>query len=377
MTEQQDLAATRAGQHDMEMNMQLEQRSIPFDKIETNVCGFNNPRTYLGDISDLVSSIEEEGLLVNPTVWETIVKGKTRYIVLLGHRRMEAVKQIREKAEQAGEEVFDEVTCSVTENDLEGAMSIALIDHVHNETLNPADTAQAVAKLVEKTGNQTKVGEMLSKSQPWVSIYLNLYKGLIPAALEALRVGNLKVNQAKKLAAMLNPDKTPDIAAQEAALERILKKEPAEPTEQGGEKPRQRAKTHRAKREVEALRVRLAEMDKDNGEVDAEYRAVVAKVVSWYFCQIDDEEVSFSSPEVAAANPKVEEEEEEVVEAPKKKRRARKTKAQKEAEAAEKAAEKAAEQEAAGDEEPAGGVEVEKPAPKKKRKRRIANSAAA
>jgi len=352
--------------------MQLEQRSIPFDKIETNVCGFSNPRTYLGDISDLVSSIEEEGLLVNPTVWETIIKGKTRYIVLLGHRRMAAIKLIREKAEKAGEEVFDELTCSVTENDLEGAMSIALIDHVHNETLNPADTAQAVAKLVEKTGNQTKVGEMLSKSQPWVSIYLNLYRGLIPAALEALRVGNLKVNQAKKLAAMLNQDKTPDVEAQEAALERILKKEPAETTEPG-EKPRQRAKTHRAKKEVEALRVRLAEMDKDNGEVDAEYRAIVAKVVGWYFCQIDDEEVSFSSPEVAAANPRVEEPEEEVAEAPKKKRKARQTKAQKAEEA--KAA-KEAEIAAAEEETPAGGVEVDTPAPKK-RKRRIATTAKA
>lgn len=291
--------------------MQLEQRSLPIEKIETNTCGFTNPRTYLGDIEDLKRSILDEGLLVNPTVWETVVKGKTHYVVLLGHRRLAAIKQIREEAQKEGAEVpFEEVVCSVTgaSADLESAMSIALIDHVHNETLNPADTAQAVAKLVEKTGNQTRVGEMLSKSQPWVSIYLNLYRGLIPLALEALRVGGIKVNQAKKLAAILNPDKTPDVQAQEIELERMMGRDASgEPSshESGENEPpkRLRAKTQRTKGEVEALRVRFSEMDKENGEVDAEYRAAVSKVLSWYFCQIDDEQVLFSAPVELAPAP--------------------------------------------------------------------------
>jgi ParB-like chromosome segregation protein Spo0J len=285
------------------MQEQLEQRSIPFDRLESNVHGFTNPRTYLGDVSELKSSIEENGLTVNPTVWETVVKGKTHYVLLMGHRRVEAIRQIRAEAEEAGSAIpFEEVVCSVTDADIEGALSIALLDHVHSETLNPADTAQAVARLVERTGNQTRVGDMLSKSQPWVSIYLNLYRGLIPAALEALRVGNIKVNQAKKLAAMLNADKTPNSAAQEAELERILRKD-AETEEAGpnDEPVRQRVKTHRAKKEMEALRVRMAEMDQENGDVDAEYRAAVTRVLSWYFCQLDDEAICFSASAATAA----------------------------------------------------------------------------
>ena len=44
-----DLAATRYRRVVLERQMQLEQRSLPIEKIETNTCGFTNPRTYLGD----------------------------------------------------------------------------------------------------------------------------------------------------------------------------------------------------------------------------------------------------------------------------------------------------------------------------------------
>ena len=99
------------------------------------------------------------------------------------------------------------------------------MDNVQRESLNPADQAEAVFKLANQIGNQEKVGNMLGKSQPWVSNYVNLYRCLIPRALDALRHEQIKVNQAKKLAMMVNPDKTPDVAAQEQALDLLLNNE--------------------------------------------------------------------------------------------------------------------------------------------------------
>ena len=301
--------------------MQLEQRSVPFEKIETNQYGFVNPRTYLGDITELKKTIEEKGLLVNPVIWETQVKGKVHYIVLIGHRRVESIRQIRAEVEATGgTPPYEDLTCSVFDGDLEGAMSIALIDHLQHKSLNPADLAQAVTKLVEKVGNQSKVGEILGMSQENVSVYYKLFRNLIPAVLEALRINKIKVSQARKLATLINSDKTPNAAAQEAELERMTAKPSDEADNKPAEPVRQRAKTHRSKHEVETLRVRLAQMDKDNGEVDAEYRQNLGKFLKWYFCSIDDEEVCFSSPETAASAPKVEKTE-EPADAPKKKRR--------------------------------------------------------
>ncbi len=302
--------------------MQLEQRSVPFEKIETNQYGFVNPRTYLGDVTELKKTIEEKGLLVNPVVWETQVKGKVHYIVLIGHRRVESIRQIRMEVEAKGETPpYEDLTCSVFDGDLEGAMAIALIDHLQHKSLNPADLAQAVTKLVEKVGNQEKVGSILGMSQENVSVYYKLFRNLIPAVLEALRINKIKVTQARKLATLVNSDKTPDVAAQEAELERLTAKPSDEAANNAPAEPvRQRAKTHRSKHEVEELQVRLAQMDRDNGEVDAEYRQSLGKFLNWYFCKVDDEEICFSSPETAASAPKVEKTE-EPVEPPKKKRR--------------------------------------------------------
>lgn len=306
----------------MSTQAQLEQRSIPFEKIETNTCGFVNPRTYLGDVSELKTTIKEQGLLSNPTVWETTVKGKSHYVVLMGHRRIDALTKIREEAEAEGTPgIYDELTCSVYQGDLEGAMAIALLDHLQHKSLNPADIAQAVAKLVEKTGNQTKAGEILAIKQPTVSGYLNLYRGAIPAVLEALRVQQIKLNQAKKIAALLNADKTPNAEAQEAELERLLHP-PTEADAQDGTPARQRTKTYRSKREVEELRTQVAQMDKECGEVDAEYRQNLGKFIKWFFCQVESEAVIFSSPEAAASAPKVDQPAEvpAVEEKPKKRR---------------------------------------------------------
>jgi ParB/RepB/Spo0J family partition protein len=304
------------------MSVQLDQRILEIGQVEVNTCGYKNARTILGDVTELKLAIREKGLLSPPVVWETTHKGRTHYVLLAGHRRLEAINQLRREAHEAGEEVpFEELTCSIYEGPLDGAMTAGLVDNVQRESLNPADQAEAVFKLASQIGNQEKVGHMLGKSQPWVSNYVNLYRCLIPQALNALRYEQIKVNQAKKLAMLVNQDKTPDVAAQTAELDRLLNKD-EEKQEEGKEKdlPRQRAKTYRSKGEVEELRTKLAEAVQEDPDLDTQYRQYFQHFIRWFFCEVPSEEVLFSTSldvKVSSEEPEVQVE----VEAPKKKRR--------------------------------------------------------
>lgn len=307
------------------MSTQLDQRILEFEQIETNVCGYRNARTILGDVSELKEAIKEKGLLTPPVVWETTQKGKTRYVLLAGHRRLEALSQLRQEAQDSGQKLpFEDLTCSIYEGSLDGAMTIGLVDNVQRESLNPADQAEAVFKLASQIGNQEKVGHMLGKSQPWVSNYVNLFRCLIPQALDALRHEQIRVNQAKKLAMMVNADKTPDEPAQMAELSRLIdKEEEATPENTNNQEPaRQRAKTFRNKREVEELRTSLAEAIKEDPTLDAQYRQHFQHFIRWFFCEVSSEDALFSSS--LTTSPAQEEEAEPEVkqeEAPKKRRR--------------------------------------------------------
>lgn len=304
------------------MSVQLDQRILEIGQIEVNTCGYKNARTILGDVTELKLAIKEKGLLSPPVVWETTHKGKTHYVLLAGHRRLEAISQLRREAHETGSELpFEELTCSIYEGSLDGAMTAGLVDNVQRESLNPADQAEAVYKLASQVGNQEKVGHMLGKSQPWVSNYVNLYRCLIPQALDALRQEQIKVNQAKKLAMLVNQDKTPDVAAQTAELDRLLNKD-EEKQEESKDKdpPRQRAKTYRSKGEVEELRTKLAEAIQEDPDLDTQYRQHFQHFIRWFFCEVPNEEVLFSTSlegKVSAEAPEVQVE----VEAPKKKRR--------------------------------------------------------
>lgn len=309
------------------MSTQLDQRILQFEQIETNVCGYRNARTILGDVSELKSAIQEKGLLTPPVVWETTHKGKTRYVLLAGHRRLEALSQLRQEALDAGKELpFEDLTCSIYDGPLDGAMTIGLVDNVQRESLNPADQAEAVFKLASQIGNQEKVGHMLGKSQPWVSNYVNLFRCLIPEALDALRHEQIRVNQAKKLAMMVNADKTPDVAAQQAELDRLLDKdgESDQPTENTNQEPaRQRTKTYRSKKDAEELRTKLAEAIAEDPGLDAQYRQHLQHFLRWFFCEVQSEDVLFSSSLTTGMSVSQETQEEVTPEAaaPKKRRR--------------------------------------------------------
>lgn len=294
---------------------QLRLKKFDFDSIERNVDGFQNCRKADAfEVAELRDSIKRDGLL-NPPIVRSYKDedGEERVVLLAGYRRYQAIAEERAALKEAGEDTsafYDQIQCSVFTGGLEEALALNLSENMQRSSLNHADQCEAIAKLCERVGNQEEVAKMLSVSQPQVSVMTATYKGLCKEAFEALRHGNIRLTQAKKLAKVLSEDGTPDVRKQTEILEQILTtEEKGIPTDQ----QRKRAKTYRSKREVEELRTMLANADAD---LDEEHRQSLGQFLRWYFCELNTEDMLFRVEEADGVVI-----EEEVAAAPVKKRR--------------------------------------------------------
>lgn len=272
---------------------QLTLESFSFDNIERNVDGFQNCRKADAfEVAELRESIKRDGLLNPPIVRKyTDGSGEERVVLLAGYRRYQAIAEERAALKEAGEDTsafYDQIQCSVFTGGLEDALALNLSENMQRSSLNHADQCEAIASLCARVGNQEEVARMLSVSQPQVSVMTATYRGLCKEAFEALRHGNIRLTQAKKLAKILMDDGTPDVRKQTEILEQILTTEDKSvPSEQ----QRKRAKTYRSKREVEELRTMLA--SNEDSDLDAEHRQSLSQFLRWYFCELNTEDMLF------------------------------------------------------------------------------------
>lgn len=131
----------------------------------------SNPRTDLGDLAELVTSIREHGvlepLLVIPDVES---KAKTpRYLMLAGHRRLEAAKQAGMKA----------LPCMVRDDidDPAGQIATMLVENLQRADLTPVEEARAYQQLLEfPDWNQKAIVQRTGRSASTVRSRLALTK---------------------------------------------------------------------------------------------------------------------------------------------------------------------------------------------------------
>lgn len=268
---------------------QLTIQTVSFDEILLNANGLRNSRSSVGDISTLKASIEENGLIDPLVIWRP-VDGTS--VLLAGYRRHAAIQEIRETIPEA----FNNLSVSVFSGSLEEALAKNLEENIQRQNLNPADEAEAVCRLYEKLGDQKGVAAIIGMSQPWVSQRVNLYRGLIPQALECLRGGVINLTVARKVSRMVLEDGTPDEALQLAALEKI-RGDSEEEIESGDGKAR--AKTYRTKREVDELELLVSQID-DDIAVDEDHLNSVKAVIGWFRCQMESEDLLFNLAEILA-----------------------------------------------------------------------------
>ncbi|ALM43532.1 ParB/RepB/Spo0J family partition protein [Streptomyces albidoflavus] len=152
-----------------------------------------NPRTALGDLSELGASLRDHGqkqaitimsrvayLEANPDHADNLDEG-SKYVVIDGNSRLAA-------ARDAG---LTEIKVTVDEDlgaNADEVLESALVANIHRKDLDPLDEARALQQLLQVVGTQQALAARLHRSQGWVSQRLALL-GLTPELQEKLTAG--------------------------------------------------------------------------------------------------------------------------------------------------------------------------------------------
>jgi ParB family transcriptional regulator, chromosome partitioning protein len=133
-------------------------RIIPIDKLDPNP---DQPRTEIGDLTELTASIREKGvlepLLVKPTLG--------RWMIIAGERRWRA-------ATAAG---LTELPCIEMDVDDSAVAEIALIENMQRKDLTPWEEADGLRALCERFGyTHEDVARKVGKSRSTVTEALSI-----------------------------------------------------------------------------------------------------------------------------------------------------------------------------------------------------------
>jgi ParB family transcriptional regulator, chromosome partitioning protein len=140
-------------------------RMIPVDKIDPNP---EQPRTEIGDLTELVASIAEKGVLEPLLVKPSRQTG--RWMIIAGERRWRA----------AGQAGLSEVPCVEMEVDEGTVAEIALIENMQRKDLTVWEEADGLQALCERFGyTHEDVARKVGKSRSTVTEALSI--AAIPA----------------------------------------------------------------------------------------------------------------------------------------------------------------------------------------------------
>jgi len=159
------LPATVKMRHDLHYVEELSRGNRPIgkvidiDRIEPNP---EQPRTEIGDLTELSASIKEKGVLEPLLV---LAKGDGTYMIIAGERRWRASRL-------AG---LTEVPCIQVDTDEQGVAEIALIENLQRRDLTIWEEADGLKALAEKFGyTQDQIAHKISKSRPTVSELMSI-----------------------------------------------------------------------------------------------------------------------------------------------------------------------------------------------------------
>ncbi|MFE2053536.1 ParB/RepB/Spo0J family partition protein [Streptomyces sp. NPDC059459] len=151
---------------------------LPLNRISPNP---DNPRSTLGDLTDLAGSLRTHGqkqaitvmnrdayLKVNPQSAEDLDPDAT-YVVIDGSSRLAA-------AREAGLTSLKVMVSDDEGRTSEELLESALVANIHRQDLEELDEARALQRLLAIHGSQTALAKRLHRSQGWVSQRLALLK---------------------------------------------------------------------------------------------------------------------------------------------------------------------------------------------------------
>ena len=137
-------------------------KNIDINKIQANE---NQPRTVFNEekIEELAASIKENGL-IQPIV---VRKVNGIYQIIAGERRYRACCSLNMK----------QVPCVIEDYDDKQTQTLAIIENIQREDLNPIEEAEAYEQLIKEYNlRQDEVAEKVSKSRVAITNSLRLLK---------------------------------------------------------------------------------------------------------------------------------------------------------------------------------------------------------
>ena len=157
-------------------------------------------------LNELAESIKEQGLM-QPIIVRTIAEG--RYEIIAGERRYRA----------AGIAGLDEIPVLIKEVDDKNALSLALIENIQREDLNPLEEAQGLQRLIREFDyTHETCAQAIGRSRSAVSNLLRLLN-LAQPVQTMLLAGDIEMGHAR---ALLSLDSAQQIMlAQEIANRRL------------------------------------------------------------------------------------------------------------------------------------------------------------
>lgn len=178
--------------HDEEVPKNKQIQDIELDKIVPNRY---QPRREFSDdsIKELAETLDKDGLLQPIVVRED---GEDHYEIIAGERRYRAAKSLN----------WETIPAIVNNMNDDQAASLALIENLQREDLNPIDEAKAYTNLMKLNDlTQTALAKDMGKSQSYVANKLRLLK-LDDDVQKALIEGKITARHGRALLNLSNDD---------------------------------------------------------------------------------------------------------------------------------------------------------------------------
>ncbi|AZZ68211.1 nucleoid occlusion protein [Lactobacillus johnsonii] len=141
-------------------------QEIELDKIMPNRY---QPRHTFSDesIEELATTLKEQGLLQPIILRKPADSPEGEYEIIAGERRFRAAQSLK----------WAKIPAIVEDMDDEKAASLALVENLQRENLNPIDEAQAYVQLMKVNNlTQTELAEQMGKTQSYIANKIRLLK---------------------------------------------------------------------------------------------------------------------------------------------------------------------------------------------------------
>jgi ParB/RepB/Spo0J family partition protein len=160
-----------------------------------DIKSIRNIRTEIGDISELMSTIKENGLL-EPI---GVSKKGNEYILIFGHRRFNALKKLGRKTLKIGKEV--NIFNNITDIDL---IALNIVENLHSLSNSPVEIGKSCLILKELGLNESEIAVKLSMPKARVIEAIKIIKNVPKSHIKYISYMDNGLNKKGKLSASVS-----------------------------------------------------------------------------------------------------------------------------------------------------------------------------